>query len=37
MFPTSVIAGMGNFLPATMFEVSEDEREELKDAVKVEF
>ena len=37
MFPASVIAGMANFLPATMFEVSDDEREEIKDAVDVKF
>ena len=37
MFPASIIAGMGGFLPATMFEVSDEEREEIKDAVDVKF
>ena len=34
MFPSSIIAGMFNFVPATMFEVSDDSERE---AVKVEF
>jgi LemA protein len=34
MFPSSIIAGMFNFVPATMFEVSDDSE---RDAVKVDF
>ncbi len=37
MFPSSVIAGMANFLPATMFEVSDDEREQIASPVEVKF
>lgn len=37
MFPSSVVAGMANFLPATMFEVSDEERDEISDAVEVKF
>ena len=34
MFPSNIIAGMFNFVPATMFEVSDDSE---RDAVKVDF
>lgn len=37
MFPSSIIAGMANFAAATMFEVSDEEREEIRDAVDVKF
>ena len=36
-FPASVVAGMANFLPATLFEGSDEAREEIKDAVDVKF
>ena len=37
MFPSSIVANMGGFREATMFEVPDDEREEIRDAVDVKF
>jgi LemA protein len=36
-FPASIIAGMKNFNPATSYEVSDEEREEVRKGVKVDF
>ena len=37
MFPSSIIANMANFRPATMFEVSDEERDEIQAGVEVKF
>lgn len=37
MFPSSIVANMGGFREATMFEVPDDEREVIRDAVDVKF
>ncbi len=37
MFPSSIVAGMANFAAATMFEVSDEEREQVDKAVDVKF
>ena len=37
MFPSSIVANVANFLPATMFEVSDEERDEIRAGVDVKF